>query len=316
MPTEPLEHRPYPKIHPRFDGPSASGPWCATEKLHGANLVVGVSADQVRIGKRKAWLDDDEPFFGWQLLRATLEAQARALHDAVGRPRILRLYGELYGGAYPHPAVAAVPGASLVQTGISYAPDVRFAAFDALIEDGDDEVFLSFTELSSVAAAVGVELVPLIARGTRSELERLPVRFTTRVPASLGLPPLEDPTGNLAEGLVLRVDARLPPSRRTTVKRKIPEFDEARFEEALPWDPDAALSADDLRVVALRLVNGPRIASARSKVGTDPERVRDEVVLDVLIDVEAAFPRAVGLLSEDEEARLREALELAAAALA
>src|SRR5215204_953539 len=71
-----MEHRPYPKIPKQHDGsrPPLSGSWVATEKIHGANLVVATDGTHDEVGKRKAWLAHDEPFFGWQLLRSDLGA--------------------------------------------------------------------------------------------------------------------------------------------------------------------------------------------------------------------------------------------------
>ena len=59
------------------------GPWLATEKVHGAQLVLEAGR-AVRFGKRKAWLADAEPFFGWQLLRASLTEAALMIRAAVG----------------------------------------------------------------------------------------------------------------------------------------------------------------------------------------------------------------------------------------
>src|SRR5687767_3024442 len=128
-----FEHRPYPKIPKRHDGsrPLAGGTWVATEKIHGANLVVATDGTRDAIGKRKAWLADDEPFFGWQLLRNDLVVAARSIRLAlaISGASIVRLHGEIFGGAYPHPDVAPVRGMSAVQGGVWYAPDIRFALF-------------------------------------------------------------------------------------------------------------------------------------------------------------------------------------------
>ncbi|WP_426512687.1 RNA ligase family protein [Dactylosporangium sp. McL0621] len=274
-----MEHVTYPKIPAVLAGASSAGPWIATEKIHGAQLTIAYDGAALRVGKRKAWLRDDEPFFGWQLLRATLERTARA---ALGRGGAsVRLYGELYGGHYP--GAAAVPGASPVQTGVWYAPGIRFALFDVLTDDGP--VWL-YADVAAVAAEGGADVVPLLARGTRSTVDAVPIRFPTRVPALLGLPPLD---GNLAEGVVLRPDARRPLASRPALKRKIPEFDEARFGEARPWDPH--LSPAAAGPLAATLVNPARVASARSKVGPDDAAaLEEELVLDVLVDLVDAFP--------------------------
>ena len=301
-----MEHLPYPKIPTRPDGssPSPGGLWVATEKVHGAQVVVGTTGRVTRVGKRKAWLEDGEAFFGWQLLRGELEDAAQRVFEAQEGASVVRLYGELYGGAYPHPDVQASPGASPVQTGIWYSPNVRFVLFDVLVEaPGEaDPTFLAHVEVERLAATHGIRMAPLLSRGPRAALEQLPVHFPTRVPAMLGLPPIQ---GNVAEGFVLKPDARARPAERYVVKHKIPELDEARFDESAPWNPDAALDLAQLQVLATRLVNPARIASARSKVGTAPLAVGEEIVLDVLVDLEAAFPAAFRALSPDHDEALR-----------
>jgi Rnl2 family RNA ligase len=312
-----MEHRPYPKIPSRRDGSiaSPSGVWIATEKIHGAQLVVGANGRETRIGKRKAWLDPDEPFFGWQLLRTDLEEAARAFHADLG-VAVVRLYGELFGGHYPHASVATVAGVSAIQTGIWYAPDVRFALFDIVIErdERDEGTFVAHDEVESLGRRHGVLTVPILGRGGRADLEQLPVRFPSRVHAALGLPAID---GNFAEGFVLKPNARARAGERFAIKHKLPDFDDARFDESAPWSPNAQLGANDLSLLATRMVNPARIASARSKVGADALAIREEVVLDVLIDLEAAFPTALAALDAEGEESLRaHVATLAAAAIA
>lgn len=317
-----IAHRPYPKIPTRLaEGPGAGPDWVATEKIHGAQLVLGCDGRSVQVGKRKAWLADDEPFFGWQLLRgalvrAALDAFAFLRASAVTdyAPATVYVYGELFGGAYPHPETEALPGLSPVQTGIWYAPGLAFAAFDVLVcrgaapehSDPPEPEFLSRTELEAVAEHAGLRTVPVLGRGTRRQLEALPVRYPTTVPEQLGLPALPD---NVAEGYVLVPDRRLPAKARPVVKHKIPEFDDLRFDASVPFDPNRHLELDALERWTGALVNPMRLASARSKVGEDPEVVVEEALLDVFIDLEAIFPRRMAGLRPDEEATLRRGVE-------
>ena len=299
---------PLPRFRARLPtGPGLGGPWVATEKIHGAQLVVACDGERVRIGKRKAWLDDDEPFFGWQLLRANLDQAIRAIHAELDGAEV-HLYGELFGGAYPHPEVPTLPGLEPVQTGIWYAPSLCFAAF-ALVEvprDPEAEIEIaSHSELEDLAAGVELDTVPVLARGTRQVLTQLPVRYPTGVPERLGLPPLAD---NVAEGFVLCPDLRMPAAVRPVVKHKIPEFDEARFDQSIAFDSTVHLSIDELLAWAAQMTNAMRVASARSKVGTEPEAVIDEVALDVWVDLEDLFPRRMSQLAMDEEPKLREGL--------
>jgi hypothetical protein len=123
-------------------------------------------------------------------------------------------------------------------------------------------------------------------------------RFPTRVPKVLGLPALDR---NDAEGYVIKPSAQAAVSHRPIIKKKIPEFDEHRFDESSAFDPDVHLSREGLLALGSRAINAARIASARSKVGTDPERVVEEAVLDALLDLRDLLPRRIDALPADEE---------------
>jgi Rnl2 family RNA ligase len=307
-----MDHRAFPKIPTTLDDSGGGSRWVATEKIHGAQLVVATDGAIMRLGKRKAWLAPDEPFFGWQLLRHELDAKVRAFHAALGRGGELHLYGELFGGRYPHPDVVALPGLCAVQTGIWYAPGLAWAVFDALVVgQGDTPRFLAHAELERLGRGAGLLLPPVLGRGTRVELTRLPVRYGSRVPASFALPELP---GNVAEGYVLKPDAELPAAARPVVKHKIPEFTDDRFDDSQPFDPDAYLPVPELLRLAAAMVGPVRIASARSKVGSAIVEVVDEVILDVWIDLESLLPRRMASLTEVETAAFRGGLTMLAEA--
>ncbi|MEZ4390693.1 MAG: RNA ligase family protein [Polyangiales bacterium] len=305
-------HRPFGKIPARASGVFPGGPWVATEKVHGAQLVVAVdtATGEGRIGKRKAWLEPADVFFGWQLLAPELLAAVREWAEALEVTQ-LHAYGELYGGAYPHPDVTALPGLQAVQTGVWYHPGLRWSPFDLLLCAGDDDegVFASYSELAALSEEGPFLPPPLVARGSRADLLALPVASPTRLPARASLPPLAD---NIAEGLVLRPDRRMAPGDRSLLKRKIPTFDDACFDEATPWAP-GVLSEPALRDWAARLVGPARVASARSKVGTDATAVADEVALDVMVDLSELFDESWRALSDEGregvEAHIRATLE-------
>ena len=305
-----MRFRPYAKMasanEPRAQ-PSPGGTWVALEKLHGAQLVVATQGGRVHIGKRKAWLADEDPFFGWQLLRARLsEAVLRMARSVGAKDAAIHVYGELLGGHYPHPDVPAVPGLSPVQTGVWYAPDLHWVPFDVLVawSDEDEGVLLAHRDLEAAAHEAGLLTPPIVRRGTRSDMESVPTRAQTRFPPLLGLPPVPD---NVAEGLVIKSEQRASPSQRASFKRKIDEFNEARFDESEAWAPNQRLSVEELTSWAEKLVNAARIASALSKWGrSDAGQVLDEVVLDVRVDLELAFPLAYRLLDTADEERLSE----------
>jgi Rnl2 family RNA ligase len=283
-----MRFRPFPKIPSHRAAPPRpmGGPWVALEKLHGGQLVVATDDESIHFGKRKSWLAADEPFFGWQLLAGELTASVRAVARQTAAKQVV-VYGELIGGSYPHPDVAPVPGLTPVQTGIWYTPALAWIAFDVLVASHDDDEgeLLSHSEIEALAKTAGVRTPPRLMRGTRAELERVDVRFPTRVPAWFGLPPIPD---NWAEGVVLKPDARCAGADRPVIKRKLPEFDDDRFGEAEAWNP-GHLGEDELMIWVDRMVQPARLSSARSKVGIDPAAIVDEVALDVAIDLGLAF---------------------------
>ena len=285
------------------------GAWVATEKLHGANFVVGICGDAPYFGTRKQWLAPDAAFFGWQLIAIELADRCRSVARELGATQVV-CYGELFGGAYPHPDVTALPGMAPVQTGIWYAPDVRWAMFDTLVATGDDDYgeLLAFSDVERLAARAGLVSVPVLGRGKRTDLDRMPVEGPTELPALFGLPALAN---NLREGFVLKPDRRLPLNARPIIKRKLADFDDVRFGEGPGWQP-GYLSADQLVAWAVRLVNPPRVASARSKVGNDPIAVVDEIVLEVAVDLETVFAAAWRDLDAAGEARVLAEVKCAA----
>jgi len=306
MAIDSLPHRPFPKIPRKLsDTPGAGSRWVATEKIHGAQLVVATDGSAVRFGKRKAWLDEREAFFGWQLLRAPLERAALNLYPQLHETGPAYLYGELFGGHYPHPKVAELPGMQAVQTGIWYAPTLHYAVFDIAVLRGEELWFLAHSQLLDLTAKAGFVSAPLLGRGNRGSLSKLPVRYPSTIPGLLGLPALAD---NIAEGFVLKPDVLLPATKRPVVKHKIREFDEVRFGQSLPFDGGVHLSVPELIRWAGEMINPARVASARSKVGQRAAAVVEEVLLDVWIDLEAIFPRRMSGLREADEQTLREAL--------
>ena len=230
-------------------GASSRGNWIATEKVHGANFSVIVSSagdgatTTVAFAKRTAILAPTDDFYGFrsQGLADDLAPRARRLFAALRRgaagaptstadssnPPLqhrVQIYGELYGGHYPHPDVPAVRGLLPVQRGVWYSPGLAFLAFDVAA----DGAYLDYARARAACGAADLAFAAPLARGTLPEvLARAPVRFASTVAGTLhGLPPLPLEGGenkNWAEGVVIRC---VDPGRRALFKRKIPEFGE------------------------------------------------------------------------------------------
>lgn len=304
---------PYPKIVDRIAAWNADEidrraldkqVWVASEKIHGANLCICTDGTEIVVAKRRAVLEAGDLFFGYKRAIAPLIPAVRALFHRLGDVTWALVYGELFGGHYPHPRVVAIDGIDPVQTAIHYCPDVRFCAFDlATVHAAGEAKFVSYRRAVALFESIGIPVAPTLRTGTLHELLELPVAFATRLPEQLGLPPLP---GNWAEGMVIKPwDLEAPLAEpRHVLKRKRPEFAEtrdelapARFAGQLAGDGDA-LAAAESALAAMLTEN--RVHSAITKLGSPraggPDGGIDEIVAEVLADLRDELDRAHGEL--------------------
>lgn len=264
--------------------------WVVTEKIHGANFSFIYENGSLRFAKRKAYLNWTDDFFGFQLVVNQLEEKVFQLFEAVSRKydasKIL-LYGELFGGAYPHPEVAINSNVFAIQTGVYYCPNIEFCAFDLAIEtDGseskyyiDYEAALSYFEQFEIFHAK-----PLFV-GKFNEAINFDPRIDSKVPTALGLPILAD---NLIEGIVIKPYNQVLHQKlgtRPIFKVKNKEFEEEKkFHEAEKWSfiPNVTSKSEELTFILDEMrnyVNQNRFQSAISKIGaadfSNPERIAE-----------------------------------------
>ncbi|APR85839.1 RNA ligase, phage-associated [Minicystis rosea] len=314
-------------------------PWIATEKIHGANFCLVSDGVEVRAARRKAYLAPDEDFFGHRALLRRIAPQviraAAGVIERDARVAFVFVYGELFGGRYPHPKVRAEPEVQAVQTGCWYSPKIEFCAFDlGVMHRGKNErAYVDHDEAARVFAGAGIFHAKPFARGSYEELIQVPLGFESTIPAALGLPPL--PAGNKAEGLVLKPARsvsvpRTEGSIRPVIKRKIPEFaEDARYHGATKWvaspapAPGASAGALSwLRDETSALLTGTRLAAAVSKVGRvrpgDTKRA-GEVLSLLLEDIDAELstraPALLQSLAPRDAQALRRHIETEARAL-
>lgn len=291
----------YPKITNNASDLKFKDNWVATEKLHGAHFLVCVQEQIVQFGKRKAWLKADDSFFGWQLIKNEIENQAISISKSLNQNVII--YGELIGGHYPHQDVIPVPGLSAIQTGIWYSPQIHWVVFDVLIlSSSEEDYFLAYNEVESLAKELSFLIPPFVQRGKLTDLNNISIEFVTRFPKLFNLPTIDN---NIAEGIVIKPDLRFKLSERPIIKRKIPKFNDIQFDLSCPYSP-GILSTHELLQWSKKLINAPRFASARSKVGAKSNLILEEVILDTIIDLEFAFPETFKKLTLAEQSILAE----------
>lgn len=297
--------------------------WVVTEKIHGANFCFVVEGDTVRCANRRALLAESDSFFGFQRVRDALQEQVREVAARVCKacPNTIRvfLYGELFGGGYPHAEVSSVSGVQPVQTGVWYAPDIRFAAFDLRIESKtDSHIYMDFEEAIAYWEQVGLFHTAPVHIGSYESATAYPVRFDSTIPSRLGLPTL--PVGtNLAEGVVLKPlrEIVIPTPDgpiRPVLKRKLPEFaEDRRFHEAEKWTesgPKTQGAFDMLCWEAYNRITVNRWNAALSKVGrTQTEQAQELFIEEIATEVQEALPDTWREISDTQHGELRHFIE-------
>jgi len=288
--------------------------YVVTEKVHGANFCLiakflgndSTSVD-VNFAKRTAILggvDDAEDFYSCRsagLLRALGPCAELVLRRMLGTPdsqdvRAVHIYGELFGGRYPHPDVPAAQGMEPVQVGVWYSPNLEFMAFDVVLEaPGRLRRYLDFAVAQLLCEGAGLMFARALCQGTLTECLEFPILFETTLPARLGLPPLPPGAGggerNVAEGVVVR-PSHEPVQRasaaaarggkesaRGLFKRKIEAFSEKRYQND-EWKRGKAggggvapvMNGEELALIEIQAsITEQRLAAVLSKIGrVDP----------------------------------------------
>lgn len=297
--------------------------WVVTEKVHGANFSFVYENGSLKFAKRKEYLNWSDDFFGFQLVVSKLENNILRLFEKLSSDIAAEkyiIYGELFGGRYPHPEVEPVKDVHAIQTGVYYTPDIEFCAFDIALEtDGSDSKYYLDYE-SSVAYFNEFEIFyakPLLI-GKFNEATNFNIRINSSVPKEFNLPELQH---NLIEGVVIKPFDQKDHAifSRPIIKLKNPEFDEEeKFHEAEKWSfiPNVSSKTEELSFIVDELrnyVTQNRLKSAVSKIGTldfnnhsRVSEIKKEFLEDVITDFNENNDGLLNDLSSDDQAWIME----------
>lgn len=279
--------------------------WAVTEKVHGANFSFIYEAGKVSYAKRKELLDWQDDFFGFQLVAEHLDSNIRVLAEAVIKDfacKNVTVYGELFGGEYPHPEVDADDRVQAIQTGIYYAPFIEFCAFDIAIErEGGERSYIDYEAAINYFQVVDLFYAKPLAVCSFTDALNFNIDLQSSVPKALGLPEL--PNDNRVEGVVIKPmkECLIEVGKskvRPIIKLKSDVFKEdVRFHEAQKWSflPDGKSRSEELEFLVPELeqyITLNRVNNAISKIGqisAENEERLNEVKALVLEDVFESF---------------------------
>ncbi|AWH83842.1 2'-5' RNA ligase [Flavobacterium album] len=251
--------------------------WAVTEKVHGANFSFVYRDRKLAFAKRKEYLSWSDDFFGFQEVVHQLEDKVLALFEQLSADlpaEKYMLYGELFGGSYPHPEVLPYPNVQAIQTGVYYTPAIGFCAFDiAIVKDGT-KAYLDYEDAVGYLERFGIFHARVLFTGKLNEALNFNTRINSAVPAQLGWPALEN---NLIEGVVikpLRHNGLIENDERPILKLKNKEFDEEKkFHEAEKWSyiPGVTTNTEQIGFLLEEIrtyLTDNRLNSVISKIGS------------------------------------------------
>ena len=239
------------------------GKWICSEKIHGANFSIWVNATNTRIAKRTGLLGEaGDGFFHVNNILPELKEKARNMYRWFSpSPKTLVIYGELFGGCYPHQKVLENPRYKMVQKGVWYSPDLQFAVFDIKIND----TFVSFGFVQELCTLTGFLPVPQISEGTFEECLSLRNDYSSVVHQEWHLPKIK---GNIMEGIVIRPANNLYLKRgeRVMIKSKNRKFSETRDKKPRKVIKLCKVGKEMIER-AMPMITGNRYDAVVSKIG-------------------------------------------------
>jgi hypothetical protein len=169
------------------------------------------------------------------------------LKDSVPSLKLIKIYGEYYGGVYPNVETSFKP----IQKEIVYTADLAFEAFDLFYENTDGSEHIANYKLAvELFEKAQLPYAHILAEGTLKELmSKLNAEtFESTIHVKHGLPKVDN---NFAEGYVLKpAEAQWIDAQRVSIKLKKSYFFESApvvkppVKEA-PKKKEVVISAED-----------------------------------------------------------------------
>jgi len=301
------------------------GEWVVTEKVHGAQFTIYYDGAQFRVSSRTAFLEETDDFYNWQIILADNKECVKKLYDMLkiegSEMHQVSVYGELFGGSYPHPDVPKIKEAKRLQKGVYYHPGNLFYAFDIRV----DGQYLTVDETTPLFETSGLFYARTLLRGSLEECIQYPNDFISKISQWLDLPQIPD---NIAEGVVIKpVQPRfLRVGDRVILKSKNEKFKERKTKKNRQHFPDEKPLSDeakDLQEEIEALVTENRLDNVLSKQPEMPYplpenyfgQIMKAFAADVHEDFNKDFAQRMEQLEKKEQKVITKALNQAAAQL-
>ena len=253
------------------------------EKVHGSNCSFLCDGQQIQFAKRTAVVADGEDFYQWQELaeryRERIYKAFGMIKDCFSDLQSIIVYGEMFGGVYPHKEVKRIGAMSAIQKGVYYCPGHDFYGFDIYVYTPNKAFYLDVDTANHIFAQAGYLYAEPLFEGTLDECLAFPNAFPSNIYRHFNLPEIED---NICEGVVIRPKGPLyiPDGTRIIIKSKNARFAEKKGVKHASKVPRAVPDeVSELFTLAEAYFTAPRLDNVKSHIG------------------EVSFPRDLGRVS-------------------
>ena len=266
--------------------------WVVQEKVHGTNTSFLCDGNDVKFAKRTSILEDDEKFYDYQEILEEYRDKVLSLYGRVCSQHkdvaSISVFGELFGGAYPHPDVQRIGRLTLIQKGVFYTPSHEFYGFDIYAFTNDGGYYLSVDEANTLFEAEGFFYARSLFTGSLDECLKHPNQFQSKIAEWLGLPAIDD---NICEGIVIRpvTPYYLRTGSRALIKSKNEKFAEKKSVKRRNKQLEYSKELTELLGLVDSFVNENRLANVVSHIGevrmpADLGKLIKEMSYDVVED--------------------------------
>lgn len=262
------------------------------EKVHGANTSFLCDGCNVQFAKRTSVLGEDEKFYDYPELLETYKEKVLKLYakikDKYPDVASISVFGEMFGGLYPHNEVKRMGKLTVIQKGVFYTPVHEFYAFDIFVFSENGDRFLPVVEANELFESEGFFYAKTLFEGTLAECLKYPNKFQSNIAQWLGYPTIDD---NICEGIVIRpvVPMYLRKGSRVLIKSKNEKFAEKKSVKkrlkVFMEQPEYSSELIDLLSEVTLFVTENRLANVVSHIGE--------------IRVPKDFGKIMGLLTKD-----------------
>lgn len=276
------------------------------EKVHGSNFSFLTDGFEIQCAKRTDILSADEKFYDYPELLERYKDRVLKIFQLtkVEYPELntLTIFGEMFGGTYPHRDVQKYGQVIQIQKGVFYSPIHEFYGFDLKV----NTTFLNVNKTNELFEAAGFLYAKTLYQGDLKSCLSYPNAFQSHISGWLGLPEIQN---NICEGVVIRptVPSFMPNGARVLIKNKNEKFAEKKsFKKRPPKQkPEYSESLTNLCAETEDYITENRLNNVISKIGEisvpkDFGKIMGFYAKDVIEDFKKDFHSQYEALEKDE----------------